>query len=69
VTTSASSRPHGDGTSTGGGRAASSSAGEAPGGHHGDGSLWELGWWAPVPPAVEPGELVDPGVHSVPATW
>jgi hypothetical protein len=25
---------------------------------------WELGWWAPVPPALEPGELVDPGVHG-----
>jgi hypothetical protein len=25
---------------------------------------WELGWWAPVPPSVEPGELVDPGVHG-----
>jgi hypothetical protein len=28
------------------------------------GGEWELGWWAPVPPAVEPGELVDPGVHG-----
>ena len=28
------------------------------------GGAWELGWWAPVPPAVEPGELVDPGVHG-----
>ena len=25
---------------------------------------WELGWWAPVPPALEPGELVEPGVHG-----
>jgi hypothetical protein len=25
---------------------------------------WELGWWAPVPPALDPGELVDPGVHG-----
>jgi hypothetical protein len=25
---------------------------------------WELGWWAPVPPALEPDELVDPGVHG-----
>jgi hypothetical protein len=25
---------------------------------------WELGWWAPVPPAMEPGELVDPAVHG-----
>jgi hypothetical protein len=28
------------------------------------GGEWELGWWAPVPPAMEPGELVDPGVHG-----
>jgi hypothetical protein len=28
------------------------------------GGGWELGWWAPVPPALEPGELVDPGVHG-----
>ena len=28
------------------------------------GGAWELGWWAPVPPALEPGELVDPGVHG-----
>jgi hypothetical protein len=27
-------------------------------------SAWELGWWAPVPPAVEPDELVDPAVHG-----
>jgi hypothetical protein len=25
---------------------------------------WELGWWAPVPPALEPDELVEPGVHG-----
>jgi hypothetical protein len=28
------------------------------------GGGWELGWWAPVPPALEPDELVDPGVHG-----
>jgi hypothetical protein len=27
-------------------------------------SAWELGWWAPVPPAVDPGELIEPGVHG-----
>src|SRR5215211_4338759 len=27
-------------------------------------TAWRLGWWAPVPPAVEPGELVDPAVHG-----
>src|SRR5215207_573389 len=27
-------------------------------------AAWELGWWAPVPPALEPGELVDPAVHG-----
>src|SRR5215218_9429631 len=27
-------------------------------------SVWELGWWAPVPPAVDPGELIEPGVHG-----
>ena len=27
-------------------------------------TAWELGWWAPVPPALEPGELVDPAVHG-----
>ena len=27
-------------------------------------SAWELGWWAPVPPAMEPDELVDPAVHG-----
>jgi hypothetical protein len=25
---------------------------------------WQLGWWAPVPPAVQPDELVDPAVHG-----
>ncbi|HZD70487.1 MAG TPA: hypothetical protein VFA45_16805 [Actinomycetes bacterium] len=25
---------------------------------------WYLGWWAPLPPAVEPDELIDPGVHG-----
>jgi len=34
------------------------------GGTGGARSAWELGWWAPVPPAVEPGELVDPAVHG-----
>jgi len=27
-------------------------------------AAWELGWWAPVPPVLEPGELVDPAVHG-----
>jgi len=27
-------------------------------------TVWELGWWAPVPPALDPGELVDPSVHG-----
>jgi hypothetical protein len=27
-------------------------------------AAWELGWWAPVPPALEPGELIDPAVHG-----
>jgi hypothetical protein len=27
-------------------------------------TAWELGWWAPVPPALEPDELVDPVVHG-----
>ena len=27
-------------------------------------AAWQLGWWAPVPPAVEPDELVDPAVHG-----
>src|SRR6266540_1588139 len=25
---------------------------------------WHLGWWAPLPPAVEPEELIDPTVHG-----
>jgi hypothetical protein len=25
---------------------------------------WYLGWWAPMPPAVEPDELIDPPVHG-----
>ena len=25
---------------------------------------WYLGWWAPLPPAVEPDELIDPAVHG-----
>jgi hypothetical protein len=25
---------------------------------------WYLGWWAPLPPAVEPDDLIDPGVHG-----
>jgi len=25
---------------------------------------WHLGWWAPLPPAVDPGELIDPQVHG-----
>jgi len=28
------------------------------------GTAWRLGWWAPLPPALEPGDLVDPGVHG-----
>jgi hypothetical protein len=27
-------------------------------------TTWELGWWAPVPPALDPGELIDPAVHG-----
>jgi hypothetical protein len=27
-------------------------------------TAWELGWWAAVPPALEPGELIDPAVHG-----
>ena len=37
--------------------------GEMTGGARGR-TAWELGWWAPVPPALEPGELVDPAVHG-----
>jgi hypothetical protein len=25
---------------------------------------WHLGWWAPLAPAVDPGELIDPSVHG-----
>jgi hypothetical protein len=25
---------------------------------------WHLGWWAPLAPAVDPGELIDPAVHG-----
>jgi hypothetical protein len=25
---------------------------------------WHLGWWAPLPPAVDPDELIDPAVHG-----
>jgi hypothetical protein len=28
------------------------------------GTAWRLGWWAPLPPALEPDDLVDPGVHG-----
>jgi hypothetical protein len=28
------------------------------------GTAWRLGWWAPLPPAQEPDDLVDPGVHG-----
>jgi hypothetical protein len=27
-------------------------------------ATWELGWWAPVPPALGPDELIEPGVHG-----
>jgi hypothetical protein len=27
-------------------------------------SAWRLGWWSPLPPALDPGELVDPAVHG-----
>jgi hypothetical protein len=27
-------------------------------------AAWEVGWWAPLPPALEPDELVDPAVHG-----
>jgi hypothetical protein len=30
----------------------------------GRGTEWRLGWWAPLPPAIEPGDVVDPGVHG-----
>src|SRR5919204_2485292 len=25
---------------------------------------WHLGWWAPLPPAVDPDDLIDPAVHG-----
>jgi hypothetical protein len=25
---------------------------------------WHLGWWAPLPPSVDPDELIDPAVHG-----
>jgi hypothetical protein len=28
------------------------------------GSGWRLGWWAPLPPALDPGDLIDPAVHG-----
>jgi hypothetical protein len=28
------------------------------------GTAWRLGWWAPLPPALEPGDVVDPAVHG-----
>jgi hypothetical protein len=28
------------------------------------GEAWHLGWWAPLPPAVDPDELIDPNVHG-----
>jgi hypothetical protein len=28
------------------------------------GTAWRLGWWAPLPPALEPGDVVDPTVHG-----
>ena len=28
------------------------------------GTVWRLGWWAPLPPAVEPDDVVDPTVHG-----
>jgi hypothetical protein len=28
------------------------------------GTDWRLGWWAPLPPALEPDDLVDPAVHG-----
>ena len=28
------------------------------------GTVWRLGWWAPLPPALEPGDVVDPTVHG-----
>ena len=28
------------------------------------GTDWRLGWWAPLPPALEPDDVVDPTVHG-----
>jgi hypothetical protein len=28
------------------------------------GEAWHLGWWAPLAPAVDPDELIDPAVHG-----
>jgi hypothetical protein len=28
------------------------------------GTVWRLGWWAPLPPALEPDDVVDPIVHG-----
>jgi hypothetical protein len=28
------------------------------------GEAWHLGWWAPLAPAVDPDELIDPNVHG-----
>jgi hypothetical protein len=28
------------------------------------GTAWRLGWWAPLPPALEPDDVVDPTVHG-----
>ena len=28
------------------------------------GTAWRLGWWAPLPPALEPDDLVEPAVHG-----
>jgi hypothetical protein len=28
------------------------------------GSGWRLGWWAPLPPALAPDDLVDAGIHG-----
>jgi len=28
------------------------------------GTVWRLGWWAPLPPALEPDDVVEPTVHG-----
>jgi hypothetical protein len=28
------------------------------------GTDWRLGWWAPLPPALKPDDVVDPAVHA-----